>query len=684
MRYPSTRTSDVADDYHGTLVPDPYRWLENATDPEVRAWVEAQNAVTRAYLDAIPERAAIHSRLRELVDYERIVAITQRGGALFFTRNEGLQDQPVLFVRREGEEARVLVDPNALSSEGIVALSVWSPSPDGRLVAYALSQGGSDWIEWRVRDAATGEDLDDLLEWCKFSTADWTPGGEGFFYSAYDPPEALETRHQDRQLGQKLYFHRTGTPQSSDELVYARPDHPDWFIDGALTDDGRWLIVNLRERTATNNRLYVRDLRSPDSQVEPLFDGNDAQYMVLDNDGDDLFVLTSRDAPRMKIVRVPRASPENWTVVVPEAGEAIQAAAMFGDRIYVTYMKDATSLVRVYTTSGERAPDVELPGMGAVGPISGRRGDATAFFSYTDFLTAPTILRLDTRTGETSVHFRPQTPFDPSRFEVRQVFYASKDGTRVPMFLVHRKGLEPDGDTPALLYGYGGFNIPVLPGFSALNATWLEMGGLYAVANLRGGGEYGKEWHDAGRKLNKQNVFDDFIAAAEWLVANGYTRRERLAIRGGSNGGLLVGASITQRPDLFGAAIPDVGVLDMLRFNQFTIGYAWEADYGSPQDPEEFKALYAYSPLHNLRPGVCYPSTLIMTADTDDRVVPAHSYKFAAGIQAAHAGERPVLLRVETSAGHGAVNALSKTIDETADYFAFLVRELDMRLPQGF
>lgn len=684
VAYPVTRQGSHVDEYHGVKVADPYRWLEEATDPEVRAWVDAQNEVTRGFVDTIPERRAIHARLRQAVDYERMLGAIRRGRSVFYTRNEGLQDQAVLWVQPDGESPRVLLDPNALSADGTVALSNWSASRDGRLLAYALSSGGSDWVEWRVRDVATGHDLPDLVRWSKFSGAGWTPDGAGFYYSAYDAPDHAETRHQDKNTGQKLYFHRLGEPQEADRLIYARPDEPDWFVGGGPTGDGRWLIVYLSDRTTTNNRVYVQDLTAPGSEVEPLFDANDARYAVIGNDESAFYVETNRDAPLGKIVRIERASHDRWTEVVPEAGEAIQGAALFGDRLYVAYMSHATSVVRVYTTMGERQPDVRLPGLGAVGGLGGDRDAAETFLSYTDFLTPPTILRMDTGAGAVETYFAPSTSFDATAYEVRQVFFSSKDGAQVPMFVVHRKGLALDGNNPALLYGYGGFNIPLLPGFSAMIAVWLEMGGVYAVANLRGGGEYGKAWHDAGRKLNKQNVFDDFASAAEWLIEQGYTRKQRLAIRGGSNGGLLVGASITQRPDLFAAGLAAVGVMDMLRFNKFTIGYAWEADYGSPEIEEEFRALYAYSPLHNVRPGTQYPPMLITTADTDDRVVPAHSYKFAAAMQAAQAGDAPILLRVETSAGHGAGNALSKTTEETSDLWAFLTWALGIDLPPGF
>lgn len=684
LAYPATRQVDQVDDFHGVQVRDPYRWLEQATDSEVRGWVDAQNEVTRAWLDAVPARPVIAERIRRAVDFERMLGVLRRGKAVFYTRNEGLQDQAVLWVHPDGDDPRVLIDPNTLSEDGTIALSNWAPSFDGELLAYALSSGGSDWLEWRVLAVATGQDLPDVVRWSKFSGAGWTPDGLGFFYSAYDAPDHVDTKHQDKNTGQKLYYHRLGEPQSADELVYARADEPDWFVGGAPTDDGRWLIVYLSDRTTTNNRVYVRDLSVPGSNVEPLFDGNDAHYSVCENDGEAFYVETNRGAPCGKIVRVPRSRPEDWTEIVPEADEAILGARLFGDRLYVVYMQDARSVVRVYSTAGDRLPDVELPGLGAVGGLGGDRDAQETFVTYTDFLTPPSILRLDTRTGEVANYFTPRTSFEADRYEARQVFFPSKDGTRIPMFLVHKRGLALDGQNPTILYGYGGFNISLQPAFSAMIAVWLEMGGIYAVANLRGGGEYGKAWHDAGRKANKQNVFDDFAAAAEWLVANRYTRKERLAIRGGSNGGLLVGASITQRPDLFGAGLAAVGVMDMLRFNKFTIGYAWEADYGSPELEEEFLALHAYSPLHNVRQGVAYPPMLITTADTDDRVVPAHSYKFAAAMQAAQSGPAPILLRVETSAGHGAGNALSKTIEETADAWAFLTRSLSIELPPGF
>jgi len=683
--YPKTRKENVVDQYHGVRVPDPYRWLEDADSEETKAWVEAQNQVTFGYLRSVPVRSALQKRLTQLWDYAKFGMPSKRGGRYFFTKNDGLQNQSVLYVADALDaEPRVLLDPNTLSKDGTVALSGTSISEDGRYLAYGLATAGSDWQEWRVRNVATGEDTPDLLKWLKFGGVSWKKDGSGFFYSRYaEPKPGAELQAQN--FDQKIYFHRLGDDQSRDVLVYERPDHPNWFLSSGVTDDGKYLIIYASEGTERKNRLYYKDLSAPDATVEPIFDKGDASYGVIENDGRTFYVLTDRDAPRFRVIAVDldRPDPASWKEIIPQSEDTLQDVSLLGDAFFATYLKDASTRIRVYSLSGAHVRDVALPGIGTAGGFGGRRDDTETFYSFTSFTTPPTIFRYDLKTHTSTVYKQAEVDFDPARFETKQVFYTSKDGTRVPLFLTHRKGLKLDGANPTYLYGYGGFNASMTPYFSVSTVAWMEMGGVYAVACLRGGGEYGKEWHEAGTKLKKQNVFDDFIAAAEWLIANRYTSPPKLAIAGGSNGGLLVGACMTQRPDLFGAALPAVGVLDMLRFPKFTVGWAWTSDYGSPENPDEFKALYAYSPYHNLKPGTRYPATLVTTSDHDDRVVPAHSFKFAAALQAAQAPDGPpTLIRVETRAGHGAGKPTAKIIDEIADIYAFLVRALEIDVPE--
>ena len=676
ISYPPSRQADQTDDYHGTLVSDPYRWLEDPDSPETVAWVEAQNRVTEGYLNGIPGRDVLRERLTQLWDYERYGVPSQKGGRYFFSKNDGLQNQSVWYVSEALDAApRVLLDPNTLSGDGTVALSGLSVSRDGGRLAYSLSSGGSDWQEWRVRDVGTGQDLDDRIEWVKFSGASWAHDGSGFYYSRYDAPPPGEVLQQANR-NQKLFFHALDTPQTEDVLVYARPDEPDWGFSGGVTEDGHYLIIHVWVGTESRNRVFYKDLTALEAPVVELLNEFDANYSFLGNDGCVFWFRTDNAAPRGRVIAVDTQNPgpEHWREVIPQSAETLEGISVVGDRFLASYLQDAQTQVKVFALDGTHERDVGLPGIGSAGGFGGRRTDGETFYSFTSFTVPATVYRYDIGTGQSTLYRQPQVDFDPDAYETRQVFYNSKDGTRVPMFLVHRRELVLDGTNPTVLYGYGGFDASLTPGFSVANLVWMERGGVYAMPNLRGGGEYGKDWHDAGKKERKQNVFDDFIAAAEWLIGEGYTSSARLAISGGSNGGLLVGACLTQRPDLFGAALPAVGVLDMLRFQKFTIGWAWASDYGSSDNAEDFPYLYAYSPLHNLKPGTRYPATLITTGDHDDRVVPAHSFKFAAALQAAQGGDAPVLIRIETRAGHGAGKPTDKVIAEAADRWAFLDR----------
>ncbi|MBW3624664.1 MAG: prolyl oligopeptidase family serine peptidase [Armatimonadetes bacterium] len=676
--YPAARKSDQIDEYHGTKVPDPYRWLEDLDSEETKAWVEAQNKITFGYLNQIPEREKLKERLTKLWNYERYGVPFKEGGRYFYSKNDGLQNQSVFYwMDRLNGEPKVLIDPNKLSEDGTVALSGLAISDDGKRMAYGLSASGSDWKEWKVRDVEAGKDLKDHLKWSKFSGASWTPDGKGFYYSRYDEPKDANALAAVNYF-QKLYYHELGTPQSEDRLVYHRPDQKEWGFHGHVTEDGEYLIITITQGTDVKNRVYYKNLREKDAEVVELLDAFDASYGFVGNDGPVFYFQTNLDAPRYRLIAIDTRKPgrEHWKELLPQAKETLESVSLVGDRFIAEYLKDAKSQVKVHDMSGKFLREVDLPGIGSAGGFGGKRADRETFYAFTSFTTPTTIYRYDIETGKSELYREPKVDFDPDAFETKQVFYASKDGTKVPMFIVHKKGLKLDGTNPTILYGYGGFNASMTPGFSPGRIAWLERGGVYAVANLRGGGEYGEEWHQAGMKLKKQNVFDDFIAAAEWLIEKKYTSKAKLAISGGSNGGLLVGAAITQRPDLFGAAVPDVGVMDMLRFPKFTIGWAWTSDYGSPEDPEEFRALHAYSPYHNVKPGTKYPPTLVTTADHDDRVWPGHSFKFAAALQAAQAGDAPVLIRIETKAGHGAGKPTAKVIEQIADVYGFLIKTL--------
>jgi prolyl oligopeptidase len=682
--YPPTRKADQIDDYHGVKVADPYRWLEELDSEETKAWVEAENKLTFDYLAAIPARNTLKDRITKLWNYEKYGVPFREGNRYFYFRNSGLQNQSVLYTVT-GLEAppKMILDPNTMSADGTVAVSGVQVSPDGKLLAYSLSASGSDWQEWKVRDVETGQDLSDHLKWVKFSGVSWTNDGRGFFYSRYDEPKGDSLKATN--YFQKVYFHKLGTPQTEDVLVYERPDQKDWLFGGTVSEDGNYLVITVFQGTDVKNRVYFKDLKSNNAPVVKLLDDFDAAYNFVGNEGTRFWFQTDLQSPRGKVVEIDVSKPArtNWKVVVPESKDALQSVTIVDHKLILNYLKDAYTQVRVHDTTGKFLSEVTFPGIGSAGGFGGKAKDKETFYFYTGFTTPTTIYRYDMTTGKSTIFREPKVEFNPADYETKQVFYKSKDGTKVPMFITHKKGLKLDGNNPTYLYGYGGFNISMTPGFSVANMVWMEMGGVYAQPSLRGGGEYGEEWHQGGMKLKKQNVFDDFIAAAEWLIANKYTSTPKLAIGGGSNGGLLVGAAMTQRPDLFGAALPAVGVMDMLRFQKFTIGWAWVSDYGSSENADDFKALYAYSPLHNIKPETKYPPTMITTADHDDRVWPGHSFKYAAALQAAQAGDAPILIRIETKAGHGAGKPTSKTIEEIADRWAFLVKTLNMKVGSG-
>lgn len=682
LPYPHTRREDCVELLHGTPVADPYRWLEDDRSDETAAWVEAQNALTNRVLEAVPEREAIAKRITALWDYEKFSVPFKKGAGdkvrYFYTRNDGLQNQSALYwLDSLHGEPRLLLDPNILSDDGTVALSTFSVSDDGELLAYALSSAGSDWLEWRVRRVETGEDLPDLVRWSKFCTAAWTPDSQAFYYSRYDAPSG-EHAYKGANYNQKLYLHRIGTDQSQDELVYERPDHKEWGFNAGVTEDGRYLIIEVWHGTFQENDVFYQDRSQPGVPVVELLTGFDAAYNFIGNDRSKFYFYTNAGAPMYRVIAIDVENParDAWTEVLPEASDSLQGASIVGDKLAAAYLHDAHSRVRVFDLSGKPIRDVDLPGLGTVVGFSGKRSSSETFYLYTSFTTPGTIYHYDVDSGQSDVFLQPRLSFDPAQFVTEQVFYTSKDGTRVPMFITGRQGLERNGKNRTYLYGYGGFNIPITPAFSPALIAWMEMGGIYALANIRGGGEYGQKWHDGGKLRSKQNVFDDFISAAEWLISNNYTSTPYLAIHGRSNGGLLTGACLTQRPDLFGAAIVTVGVLDMLRFHKWTIGWAWVSDYGSPDDGDDFRTLMAYSPYHNVRSGTAYPPTLVTTGDHDDRVFPAHSFKFAAALQAAQTGPAPVLIRIDVRAGHGAGKPTGKLIAEWADIFAFLTNQL--------
>jgi prolyl oligopeptidase len=684
LSYPNTTTCNQVDDYHGTLVSDPYRWLEDVDSPETVAWVKSQNELTFEYLGRIPEREHLRKRLTNLWNYSRAMTIYHRGDLYFQFRNSGLQNQDVLYVMESPMMGgRVLLDPNTLSEDGTAALNTYSVSDDGKWLAYAISRSGSDWVEWHIRNVNSGEDLPEILEWSKFSPAAWAHDQGGFYYCRYSAPADGEV-YQETNYNQTVHFHSINTPQSEDRLVYARPDQPEWGFGPEVSHDGRYLVMAVSQGTDTRNRFFYKDLQTNADVVELIADLESA-FNYIGNDGPIFYFQTDLQAPKSRLIAIDINHPElpNWKTLIPEGDDTLEAASIINNQFVIIFLHDAHELLKCYALDGTPLGEIQLPTLGSVtygyaSTLAGLREDREMFYLFHSFAHPVTVFCYDFISGKNEIIFKPTIRFDFNAYVTRQTFITSKDGTKVPMFLVHRSDLRLDGMNPTLLYGYGGFNISQTPTFAISRLAWLDMGGVYAVAVLRGGGEYGEEWHRGGMLNAKQNVFDDYIACAEWLVSENVTSTPRLAIEGRSNGGLLVGACMTQRPDLFGACLPIVGVMDMLRFHKFTIGWAWVSDYGCADDPDEFKTLYAYSPYHNLKHGTKYPPTLVTTGDHDDRVVPGHSFKFAAHLQACQAGEAPTLIRIQTRAGHGAGKPTAILIEELADIYAFLVKNLGM------
>jgi prolyl oligopeptidase len=670
---------------HGVKVADPYRWLEQdvRNSKEVADWVTAENKLTFNYLDSIPQREKIRSRLKELWNFAQYSGARKEGGRYYFLKNDGLQNQPVIYRLDSIEgEPKVLIDPNKWSKDGTIALQGVTFSDDGKYAAYSRAEAGSDWATWYVMEIESGKLLPEELKWTKFTQAAWTKDGRGFFYSRFEEPQS-GAMFQALNFNNKVYYHKVGTQQSDDVLVYYRPEHPDWLYQGEVSDDGRYLVITIELGSSDRYRIAVKDLAEMYSMPVEIIDNFDNEYTFVGNDGPALFFKTDLDATRRRLIAIDLRKPKrpDWKEIIPQAEGTLTQVSFVADRFIASYLKDVQPQVKVFAIDGRFVREVEFPGIGAVAGFTGKRTDIETFYMFSSFATPPSLYHYNVITGISRLFRRAEAKIKPDDYEVKQVFYKSKDGTRVPMFIAYKKGVKLDGSNPTLLYGYGGYNISLLPAFSISRVAWMEMGGVYAQPNLRGGGEYGETWHQAGTKLQKQNVFDDFIAAAEWLINNKYTRPDKLAIQGGSNGGLLVGAVMTQRPELFGACLPAVGVMDMLRFHLFTEGRTWTEDFGSPDNPEHFKAILAYSPYHNLKPDTRYPATLVTTADTDDRVVPGHSFKFIAALQRDQAGDAPVLIRIETRAGHGGGMPVSKRIEETADLWSFLVKNLDMKLP---
>ena len=695
MSAPLTRKSDHVDTYHGTKIADPYRWLEDDNSEETKAWVKAQNIVTDKYLASLPQREPVKKLYKELFNFEKFGTPFKEGGRYFYTRNDGLQQQAVLYMVKSLNDApTVALDPNTLSTDGTVATTGTVVSRDGKYLAYGIASGGSDWQEWKVRDLATGKDLPDLIKWVKFSSAAWTQDGLGFFYSSYDAPKDGQTL-TGANFFQKLYYHRLGTEQIRDVLVYENKQQKEWGFGASVTDDGKNLLINVWQGSGRKNGLLWLPLKDGGYTASaiapaPITLAFDAEYTVVGASGNRLWIKTDLDAPKGRVIAIDLTAPERkkWQTVINARNETLTTASAVGGHLFLQYLKDAAAEVREHSSDGKFLRVVALPGVGTASGFGGRFNSQETFFSYQSLTTPGEIYRYDVKSGKSTLFKRPKTAFKASEFETRQAFVTSKDGTKLPIFIAHKKGVKLDGSNPTILYGYGGFNVNETPSYRVTAAVWMQMGGIYVTTCLRGGGEYGAAWHDAGSKLNKQNVFDDFIASAEWLIANKYTSPAKLAINGGSNGGLLVGAVLNQRPELFAAAVPQVGVMDMLRFHKFTIGWAWVSDYGSSDNAAEFKALQAYSPLHNVQRGKPYPPTLIMTADHDDRVVPAHSFKYAAEMQDAAIATTlqrlgpsgSILARIETQAGHGAGTPTSKTIDERGDLLAFVANALQLEV----
>ncbi len=683
LDYPESKQVNQVDNFFGTPVPDPYRWLEDdvRNSDSVREWVDSQNALTFSIIGQLPYRNEIKARLTKLWDYEKFGTPFKRGERYFYFKNNGLQNQSVLYkLKSLGDEPTVLIDPNQWSADGTNALGGLEFSDDGKLLAYGVQKAGSDWRTWKVMNVETGEQLSDELNWIKFGSVSWTKDSAGFFYSCYDEPKS-DQKFQGLNLGQKVYYHRIGDLQSKDRLVHENPDNPKFGFLPEVSEDGKYLVITVWQGTDDRYRVLYQNLDDPNSKLTALIENFENEYSFLGNDESRFYFKSDFNAPKKCILSIDTLHPEqaNWKVIVPESDDSMESAGIVGNNFIVQYLQDAKSLVKLYKLDGKYAREVKLPGIGTASGFGGRRDQKETFYSFSSFNRPPSVYRYDLKTGVSTLIREAKVDFNPNDFVVKQVFYKSKDGTQVPMFIAHKKGLELNGKNPTLLYAYGGFNISLTPSFSISRLQWMEMGGIFAMPNLRGGGEYGKAWHKAGTKTKKQNVFDDFIAAAEYLIAKGYTSTDHLGIQGGSNGGLLVGACMAQRPDLYGACLPAVGVMDMLRFHKFTAGRFWVDDYGSSEaSAEEFNALFAYSPYHNLVDGEEYPPTMVTTADTDDRVVPGHSFKFAARLQAAQAGSNPVLIRIETKAGHGAGKPTAKIIEEYADQWAFLAKHLGL------
>ena len=683
LEYPVSKQVSQIDDYFGTPVADPYRWLEDdvRNSGEVRAWVESQNSLTYSQIKQLPYRKEIKARLTKLWDYEKFGTPFKRGQRYFYFKNNGLQNQNVLYkLQSLGDEPTALIDPNQWSADGTNALGGLEFSDDGKLLAYGVQKAGSDWRTWQVMEVESGKKLSDELNWIKFGSVSWTKDSIGFFYSCYDEPKSDE-KFQGLNLGQKVYYHRIGDPQSKDQLVHENQENPKYGFLPEVSEDGKYLVITVWQGTDDRYRVLYRSLEDPNSKLTPLIKGFENEYSFLGNDGSKFYFKSDFNAPKKCILLIDTLHPEpgHWKVIVPESDDSMESAGIVGDNFIVQYLQDAKSQVKLYDLGGNYTREVKFPGIGTASGFGGRRDQHETFYSFSSFNQPPSVYRYDLKSGKSNLIREAKVDFNPDDFVVKQVFYKSNDGTQVPMFIAHKKGLTLNGENPTLLYAYGGFNISLTPSFSISRLQWMEMGGIFAMPNLRGGGEYGKAWHKAGTKTKKQNVFDDFIAAAEYLIAKGYTSADHLGIQGGSNGGLLVGACMAQRPDLYGACLPAVGVMDMLRFHKFTAGRFWVDDYGSSEaSAEEFNALFAYSPYHNLVDGVEYPPTMVTTADTDDRVVPGHSFKFAARLQAAQAGPNPVLIRIETKAGHGAGKPTAKIIEEYADQWAFLAKHLGL------
>jgi prolyl oligopeptidase len=679
LNIPFTRRDDIIDDYHGTKVADPYRWLENPSSEDTLVWVKAQNTLMSHYIAAIPARNKIQARMATLWDYPKYSVPGKRGGRYFFSKNTGLQNQSVLYMQQTLQsEAAVVIDPNTFSEDGTVALTNQAFSKDGKLMAYGISSGGSDWQEIKIRQVDSSIDFPEVILWCKFSNIAWSHDNQGFYYNRL--PEPGTVPEEDQSNFSQVYWHTLDTPQSADRLIYERPEAKELSFSPFITNDGVYLMLHVWHGTEPKNRLYYREVQS-DGPFIRLLDEADARYSLIGNTGSIFYILTNLDAPRNRIIAIDIEHPDqsNWKELIPQQDDVMDFVIMVNNQFVVTYMHDAYHLMKIYNLDGSFVRDIVLPTLGSIVEISGKPEHTEMFINFTSFLYPPTIFRYDFPSSSLTLLHGAEIDFDASNYETKQVFYTSTDGTRVPMFLTHKKGLTLDSNNPTLLYGYGGFDISLTPSFTIPTLVWLEHGGIYAVANLRGGGEYGEEWHRAGTLENKQNVFDDFIAAAEWLIANKYTNASRLAIQGGSNGGLLVAACMLQRPELFGAVLCHVPVIDMLRYHKFTVGRYWVSDYGNAEtDSEHFKFLYAYSPLHNVKEGVDYPATFILAADTDDRVVPAHARKFAAALQAANNGNNPILLRIEMKAGHGLGKPTARVIEEKSDVLAFLFERFGM------